>query len=348
MSAGGAKLDLLLAEGQSIAEAVGFAPLEDRHVVVTGASGLIGSTLLACLATAREQGTSAEVTLLLRAPPKGEIAELARLCGARIIQADLAESRFVFGPPADLLIHAAGASEPSRFMKQPFESLAIGVCATLQLLRAVSTGGRFLFLSSTEVYSGLDRHVATEDDIGMTTPAHPRASYIEAKRAGEAACMAARAEGVDAVSARVGMTYGPGTRPGDTRVVNRLIEQAVTSGRVELLDSGDAVRTPCYVADTVELLWRAALGGRAHVYNIAGPREATIRDLASCVCSLTGADLVVPEGTNSDVPGAPDSVRVDVSRATSEFGKTDWVSLEEGLTRTLDWQRLLYTSEARP
>ena len=346
MSIATAKLDLLLGEGEAVADAVGFASLKDRHVVVSGASGLIGSTLLASLAAARRRGIRVDLTLLLRSRPRGEVAELAQRCGARIIQTDLSGSRISPGRQADVLIHAAGASEPQRFMKRPLETLAVGACATLQLLKSVAPGGRFLFVSSTEVYSGLDGRLATEADIGTTTPLHPRASYIEAKRAGETACMGARAEGVNAVAARVGMTYGPGTRAGDARVVNRFIEQALCTGRVELLDGGEAVRSLCYVADTVELLWRAVLDGRAPIYNIAGPCETTIRELGRRICSLTDAELVIPESAKS-VPGAPGTVRVDVSRATQEFGKSKWVSIEEGLSRTIAWQRMLYASGAR-
>ena len=345
MSIGTAKLDLLLAEGNAVAEAVALASLQDKHVVVSGASGLIGSTLLASLAAAHLRGIRFDLTLLLRSQPGGEVADLAELCGAQIIHTDLAEPRVSLGLQSDVLIHAAGTSAPLQFMRRPLETLAIGACATLQLLKAVAPGGRFLFVSSTEVYSGLEGRLATEADIGTTTPLHPRASYIEAKRAGETACMGARVEGVNAVAARVGMTYGPGTRAGDTRVINRLIEQALCNGRVELLDGGDAVRSMCYVADTVELLWRAALDGTAPIYNIAGPRETTISELARTICSLTGAELVMPQSAKS-VPGAPGTVRVDVARATQEFGKSDWVSIEEGLSRTLAWQRLVYSPGA--
>jgi nucleoside-diphosphate-sugar epimerase len=347
VSIGPLKLDLLLAEGNAVAKAVALAPLQGKHLVVSGASGLIGSTLLASLAAARRRGIGVEVTLLLRSQPEGEVADLADLCSAQVVQTDLSEPRVSLSHPADVLIHAAGASAPLQFMRRPLETLAIGACATLQLLEAVAPGGSFLFVSSTEVYSGLEGRAATEADIGTTTPLHPRASYIESKRAGETACMAARAEVINAVVARVGMTYGPGTRAGDTRVINRLIEQALCNGRVELLDGGDAVRSLCYVTDTVELLWNAVLHGQKAIYNVAGPCETTIRELGRTICSLTDAELVIPQSAKS-VPGAPGTVRVDVSRATQEFGKTTWVSIEEGLSRTLAWQRLLYPSEARP
>jgi UDP-glucuronate decarboxylase len=337
-----AKLDLLLADGRVVAEAVEFAALEGKMVVISGASGLIGTTLLASLAVARQAGIRFGLTLLLRSEPVGEVAALAQLCGAEFIFGELSRASESLGRRADVLVHAAGTSAPLEFMKKPLETLAIGVCATLGLLGTIAPGGRFLFLSSTEVYSGLEGRAATEADVGTTTPQHPRASYIEAKRAGETACVGARAEGVNAVAARVGMTYGPGTRPADTRVINQLIEQALCTGRIELLDGGDGVRTPCYVADTAGLLWKAVLTGREALYNIAGPYEITVRDVGRRICELTDAELILPQSPTT-ICGAPRAVRIDVSRATQEFEKSDWVSIEEGLSRTLAWQRLLYS-----
>jgi nucleoside-diphosphate-sugar epimerase len=346
MSIGTPKLDLLLADGQAVADVVDLATLEQKQVVLSGASGLIGTTLLASLAAARLRDVRFRLTLLLRSEPEDELAELARMCEARIIQADLSKPCFDPGPQADVTIHAAGPSAPMQFVKRPLETLAIGANATMRLLHSVAPGGRFLFLSSTEVYSGLDGRVATETDIGTTTPMHPRACYIEAKRAGETACIAARSAGINAVAARVGMTYGPGTRPGDTRVLNQLIEQALGTGRVELLDGGESVRTLCYVTDTDELLWRAVLGGSAPVYNIAGPCEITILELARSVCALTDAELAITPSA-AGVLGAPQATRVDISRVTQEFGKADWVSIGDGLSRSIAWQRLLYPAGSR-
>ena len=71
----------------------------------------------------------------------------------------------------------------------------------------------------------------SESDIGTTTPLHPRASYIEGKRGGETICNAYRSQGVRAVSARLALAYGPGTRKGDKRAMNSFIEKALMPGQ---------------------------------------------------------------------------------------------------------------------
>jgi UDP-glucuronate decarboxylase len=182
-----------------------------------------------------------------------------------------------------------------------------------------------------------------ESDIGTTTPLHPRASYIEGKRGGETICNAYRSKGVRAVSARLALAYGPGTRKNDKRALNSFIEKALCQKRIELMDAGKAIRTYCYVSDAVELMWQAALHGTQPVYNIGGHSTVTIGELAKLVGKITNVPVSFP-ATQSEVAGAPEEVRLDLTRPETEFRKSNYVSLEDGLRATIEWQRELYAS----
>ncbi|MCX5998137.1 MAG: NAD-dependent epimerase/dehydratase family protein [Chloroflexi bacterium] len=245
-------------------------------------------------------------------------------------------------PQADLIIHAAGYAQPAKFMANPATTIQVNTSATMALLKRLSRGGRFLFVSSSEIYSGLNKPSLTEADIGLTTPFHPRSAYIEGKRCGEAMCSAFRAQGMHVTAARVALAYGPGTRKNDTRALNSFIEKALCQRRIELLDAGTAVRTYCYVADTVELLWQILLYGREPVYNVGGRSTVMIADLARMIGELTGTTVVFPTA-EAGVAGAPGEVHLDLTRVETEFSKTQYVGLEEGLRATIDWQRELYS-----
>ena len=93
-------------------------------------------------------------------------------------------------------------------MANPAATIKVNTTATATLLQKLRPGGAFLFLSSSEIYSGLKKSLVNESDIGTSTPLHPRSSYIEGKRCGEAICNAYRAQGVRAVSARLALAYG--------------------------------------------------------------------------------------------------------------------------------------------
>lgn len=317
--------------------------LSGARVLVTGASGLIGTHLLACLAARQDQGAHLDVHAQLRSDPPDHLVPILERSRSTLVRADLSNfSDYPRLPEADVIVHAAGYAQPLRFMENPGATLQIGASATLALLQRLAPGGHLLFTSSAQVYTGLTTGPCTEAVVGTTTPEHPRAAYIEGKRAGEAACHGLRRAGVHATVARLGDVYGPGTRPHDRRALNSFVEQALTCGEIRMLDAGTAVRTYCYVSDAVDLLWRILLTGRETVYNVGGRSVTTVADLAAEIGRMAGAS-VRPGGVAAGVAGAPDSLTLDLARADREFGVPPAVSLADGLEATIAWQRQLYS-----
>ena len=120
--------------------------------------------------------------------------------------------------------------------------------------------------------------------------------------------------------------------------MNSFIEKALTLGKIELMDAGKAIRTYCYVRDAVELMWHAVLHGTQPVYNIGGHSTVTIGELAKLVGQVTGVPVSFP-AHSAEVAGAPKEVGLDLSLPETEFKKTNYISLEEGLRATIEWQR---------
>jgi len=292
-----------------------LSQLKGKTVIITGATGLIGSNLLKSIT---------EVNVQLYTPTHSSM-----------------ERNYDF-PQADIILHSAGFGQPALFMANPIDTIRINTEVTAQLLRCLKPGGSFLFCSSSEVYNGLDK-LATEDDIGTTTPSHPRACYIESKRCGEAIVNGYRQIGVKAVSVRIAPTYGPGTRRHDTKAMSQFIEQALVDKKIILKDSGDAIRTYGYVTDVVEMLWNIVLNGTQSVYNVGGRTVISIAGLAKLIGEMADAEIIVPKDT-PDMIGGAHIVQLDLSRYEKEFGKKDYVYLMEGLKRTIEYQRKLYAS----
>jgi nucleoside-diphosphate-sugar epimerase len=302
----------------------------------------LGTYFLATLAHLREAGVPLSVTVQIRSEPGAHTKEIIQRGGFQIAQADVADHQQCSSlPEADVIIHSAGYAQPLVFMANPSATIQINTTATAILLQKLRPGGSFLFISSCEVYSGLNGCFVSESDIGTTTPLHPRSSYIEGKRCGEAICNAYRSKGVRAVSARVAPTYGPGTRKHDKRAMNSFIEQALCQGHIKLMDAGKAFRTYCYISDAVELMWQAALHGKQPVYNIGGHSTVTIGELARLIGQIVAVPVSFPAQL-AEVAGAPEELRLDLTRSEGEFNKISYVGLEEGLRATVDWQRLLY------
>jgi nucleoside-diphosphate-sugar epimerase len=184
--------------------------------------------------------------------------------------------------------------------------------------------------------------VANESQVGTATPLHPRAGYIFGKLCGETIVNAYRQDDVDAKSVRLGLTYGPGTRKNDQRAMSTFIQQTLTTGKLELKYPGLEKRVFCYISDAVELMLLVLLHGKYAVYNIGGQTITSMRQIAAQIADLTGARLNYPI-IEKEMDGAR-AVNMNHYRIQNEFGKKDFIGLEEGLKKTVDWQRGFYES----
>lgn len=326
------KSEVIFDDAAKVIEAVDFSPLEGASVFLTGATGLLGTHFLTTLCLLKERGMHINVFAEHHSTPAEYTLDIARRGGILLM------NKIPKG--ADVVIHAAGYAQPLLFTSNPAATIELNTLVTQELLKTLWPGGKFLFVSSSEVYSGLKKSLAQETDIGTTTPYHPRACYIEGKRCGEAICDAYRKAGVHAVSARLSLAYGPGTRKHDKRAMSTFIEKALTLGKVEMEYAGKESRTYCYIQDAVKMLWQVALYGTQPVYNVGGKQLTRTVDMVESIGKITGAKVTSPVA--EEMVGAPETICLDMSRIETEFGKTDYISLEDGLKRTIDWQRDLY------
>jgi len=323
------KLDIILQDARETVKKCDFSWLEGKTVLVTGATGLLGTHFLATLALLKERGMKIDVFGICHSDPADYTNEIARLGGIYLVDQ--------WHYHTDVVIHAAGFAQPLKFTSNPAETIRLNTTWTQQLLEQLRPLGKFLFVSSSEVYSGLSGTVK-ESDIGTTNPSHPRACYIEGKRCGETIVNAYRGMGTDAKSARLGLTYGPGYRKDDKRAMSTFIEQALTYKWIQMKYSGTEFRSFCYVRDAVETLWNILLRGTQSVYNVGSPTEYTIGQVASTIARISESQIQFPEDV-IELAGANGNVVMSNVLAQMEFGKYDYVSLEDGLRNTIEWHR---------
>jgi nucleoside-diphosphate-sugar epimerase len=318
--------------------------LEGKTVLLTGATGLIGTHFLYAFRDMYKLGVNLKVIAIGRNDPPEHLSVLLNMPFVQYHQTNLASDKLfsaLWG--IDVLIHAASYGQPGKFTEYATETVNLNTSVVIDLFKILAKDGKFLFLSSSEVCSGLYDMPIAEDMIGTTTPYHPRACYIESKRCGEAIVNTFRESGVDAKSVRLCLAYGEGTRENDRRVLNELIQKAIKDGNITLKDKGRSVRTYCYVGDAVNMMLRILLEGKQPVYNVGGVEPLSISSLAFLIGEITNTEVSFPD-TDEPLVGSPDIVKINLQRYFDEFGSRDFVSMEEGLIRTINYQKNLYGS----
>lgn len=323
----------------SICEKLDFSQIYNKKILVTGASGLIGVYLISCLKFFKEKNN-----LEIYAWIKNEIDEnfIEIFSGCNVIRKDLTdENSFSDLPEFDVILHSAGYGQPAKFMEDKIKTIKLNTISTIKLFENLNPNGKFLFVSSSEIYSGLDRNDISETEIGTTNTDHPRSCYIEGKRCGESICYTYSEKGYDVKIVRLSLAYGPGTKKNDQRVLNSLIQKGLENDIIELLDHGNSIRTYSYITDVIEMFWNIILFGTEKLYNVGGESIVSILNLSELIGEEMGKNVKIPE-TENKLVGNPNLVNISIRRYLNEFEKKDFVSIKEGLRNTIEWQKKLY------
>jgi len=318
---------------------INFEELKNKRVLITGASGLLGVYLISCLNHIIDT-YNIDLYVWIKNDIDQHTQSLFSKC--KIIKKDICdEINFIDLPMFDYIIHAAGYGQPGKFLENKIKTITLNTTSTINLFKKLNNCGKFLFLSTSEIYSGIDSENIKEDEIGNTNTDHPRSCYIEGKRCGESICHSFREDGVDVKIIRLSLAYGPGTKVGDKRVLNSLIEKGLNEENITLLDSGDALRTYCYITDVIEMLWNILFFGKNPVYNVGGESKTTIFNLANIIGKELNKKVFVPEKINS-LQGNPKVVNICTKTYTNEFSTPMFISLDEGIKKTITWQKEIY------
>ena len=309
------------------------------RIVVTGGAGFLGSHLCDRLI-----GQEHEV-ICLDNLLTGSIENIAHLLGNerfRFYKHDVTEYIFI-GQTVDAVMHFASPASPRDYLELPIQTLKVGALGTHKAIGlAKHKNARFLMASTSETYGDPLVNPQPESYWGNVNPIGLRGVYDEAKRFAEALVMAyQRYHGVDTRIARIFNTYGPRMRPHDGRVVSNFIVQALTGNSLTVYGKGDQTRSFCYVDDEIEGLIQLLMSpnsGEIHLpVNIGNPRELTVLEIAEKVIELTGSSSKITfESLPEDDPRVR---RPDITRATKLLKWSPKISLEEGLSRTIEYFR---------
>ena len=201
-----------------------------------------------------------------------------------------------------------------------------------------------MFFSSAETYGDIPVGLVPVPETynGNISTSGIRSIYGESKRLGETICsMFRRDEGVEAYVVRISHVYGPGISTKDKRVLGEFIKRALEDKKITLMDSGAAVKTWGYIADVVAMLLNIILYGKDLVYNIGGVDSVSIKELAEEVGRQTGAEVVIPKSNvdKQHIATDPQIVKLDLSKYSKEFGRSNFTEFSEGIGRTLAWNK---------
>jgi UDP-glucose 4-epimerase len=315
-------------------------------VAVTGVAGFIGSNLAHRLVS---RGDSVSGIDDLSHGSLDNLGALVQDPGFRLIEGTILDRDAVLRAfeGADAVVHLAAGKIPR--YGDALDTLEINSEGGLNVLRAAvaSKARRFVLASTSDCYGrNPDLPFSEESASVIGGPLVRRWSYAVSKMFEEQALFAFRERfGIEGVALRLFGGYGPRQNTtwwGGPQSV--FIGAALKGEEMEIHGTGQQTRSFTYVDDMVEGFCRALDVKQADglMLNVGIDREITIEGLARLVWRLVRDD----EPRLRFVPLASFGRYEDVDRripdnrlAARVLGFTPGVPLEEGLPRTIAWQR---------
>ncbi len=309
--------------------------VQDRHAVVLGGAGFLGSHL-----SDRLVDLGARVTVIdnLITGDEDNIAPLIGRPGFRFIHYDVTDFLHVPGD-VDYVLHFASPASPIDYLRWPIQTMKVGSLGTHKALgMSRAKRARFLLASTSEVYGNPLVNPQPETYWGNVNPIGPRGVYDEAKRFAEALALAYHREhGVDVRIARIFNTYGPRMRLDDGRAVPAFVDAALKNKPLPVFGDGSQTRSLCYVDDLIEGILRLLVSDYVGPVNLGNSDEVTILHLAEVVQEAIGNH---PGIEFRPLPQDDPLVRCPDSRLAERV--LDWtaqVALRDGIERTVQWFR---------
>ena len=187
------------------------------------------------------------------------------------------------GRPLGHVVYCAGVTGDYR--ERPLDTVDAHVGSLMTLLREADLDA-LVYLSSTRVHR-------SEPDL-----------YDLSKRLGEALALASDGR---AVVLRLANVYG--VDPGSPNFLASILRDALTHGAVRLRTALDSTRHYVSVDDVVSVIHQVVDRGTEGVYDVAGPRPVSHREVVGELSALTGCTVDVagsaPTETAPELGPAP-------------------------------------------
>lgn len=308
----------------------------NKTALVTGATGLIGSHLVARLLDSDVN----RVIAISRNHEKQQKVFSKYLKDKRLIclAHDIVEPLPLTLPHIDFIFHAAGAMERNEIFNKPLDVICANIlglqhCAEylMQQFRAGEAMGRLILFSSITIYgnrSGIS--VTEEETTGALHLDDPYAAYAETKRMSEVTALAYhRQHAVDVVIARLSTVYGPVALRPATAFFD-FLNSAENGQNIILKNSQFSRRDNIYIDDAVDalmILLEKGVNGQA--YNISSGGEK------GNFASIDKIAQYVIDETNRYV--CDENKKLKVVYPSNEIERKDGLILNNSKLKALGW-----------
>lgn len=324
-----------LSETKKAIAGMNLSSFEGSSLMVTGATGLIGSAIVkTVLEYNKTAGSPIKVIALVRNEKKAEkVFEGYTDDELKFLTSDVCELK-AENMGVDNIIHAASVTSSRSFIEQPVETINTAIKGTAAILDFAKANKvkSFVYLSSMEVYGtpATDDKIYEDHGTNLDTMA-VRSCYPESKRMCENISTSYFSEyGVPVKIVRLTQTFGPGVEYNDGRVFAEFARCAIEGRNITLKTKGETRRNYLYLFDAVSaVLTVLEKGENGNAYNAANEETyCSIYEMAKLVadeCAEGRISVVIEDNEDASKFGYAPTLKMNLS--TEKLRNLGWKPL---------------------
>lgn len=328
-----------------------FEKLKNATVLVTGATGFIGSLLVkSLLYCSSKKSLNTKVIALVRNKEKAKtvFADFSVAPNLDFLVCDLGVDEINYDGKINYIVHGASVTASKTMIERPTEVIRTSLNGTEKVLNfAVSKKvASVVYLSSMEVYGSLPNEKADENKLGFIDLSSARSCYPESKRMCECMCTAYSSQyGISIKTARLAQTFGAGILLGENRVFAQFANSVINKTDIVLHTKGESEGNYVYSRDAVIAILMLLLADGSGAYNVSNEEcHMNIAQMANLVCKEVADGNIkvvydIPEGV--DFGYAPTTKLFLDSSKMRSLGWEPQVGLKEAYKRLIEYLYLI-------
>lgn len=319
-----------------------YKSFSNKTFLITGATGLIGSSIVHCLSSLNKK-YALNIKILCPVRNLDKAKSIFEDIDSILFKQKTIDNFLMDYSERhiDYIIHCASPTASKFMLTNPVETYSFTIESTLSLLHYSKKHGieSMVYVSSLEYYGQyFTEETITEDKIGYVNPTSPRSSYPLGKRAAEYACKAYSLEyNIPVKVARLTQTFGAGISKDDNRVFAQFAKAAINNEDIVLKSSGNSSKPYCYTTDTVSGILTMLLRGKdGEAYNVSNDKTyISINDMARLVKNNFNNKINIIHDIDPNSGYAPDTLLKLSSQKLQELGWKPKYDLVEMYTRLI-------------
>ncbi|HMN33295.1 MAG TPA: GDP-mannose 4,6-dehydratase [Chitinophagaceae bacterium] len=313
--------------------------LSNKHILLTGGAGFIGSHLANALL---ELGN--KVTVIDNFDPfyskeikLKNIQSLVQNTNFKFQEMDIREMDQLqthCNESYDMIVHLAAKAGVRPSIENPLEYQSVNVAGTQNLLEfaKIKKINHFVFASSSSVY-GVNPHVPWKESDYVLNPISP---YASTKISGELlGHVYSHLYNIRFVALRFFTVFGPRQRP--DLAIHLFTKKIMNGEPINMFGDGSTRRDYTYVDDIVSGIIGACTYDEKmfEVFNLGNSQTVTLNEMISTIENTLSKKAIIHQ-----MPEQPGDVPItfsDITKAKEKLNFNPQTSLKEGVEKFVEW-----------